>query len=129
MSGITTPSSPVVADLEYNCSHKSPIIYDEDVISQALDLLFAVTPGTRFLMEGYGIDLESYVFRYDAEMLQHVIISEVVSQLKMYLPFVEIVWPASKVTQVNEYIEISITYKLASSTDLKTYSRFFQGAI
>lgn len=120
------PVTPIVSDLQYEGSTQYPIIYDDDVVAQTLDLLFGVTPGERFLLEGYGIDLEKYVFEYNDDTLEHVIISEVVSQLQMYAPFIEIVWPASKVEQKDNYIDIRITFKLSGSSDLKSYNRFFQ---
>lgn len=120
------PVTPIVSDLNYDGSTQYPIIYDDDVVTQTLDLLFGVTPGERFLLEGYGIDLEKYVFEYNDDTLEHVIISEVVSQLQMYAPFIEIVWPASKVEQKDNYIDIRITFRLSGSTDLKSYNRFFQ---
>lgn len=120
------PVTPIVSDLNYEGSTQYPIIYDDDVVAQTLDLLFGVTPGERFLLEGYGIDLEKYVFEYNDDTLEHVIISEVVSQLQMYAPFIEIVWPASKVEQKDNYIDIRITFRLSGSTDLKSYNRFFQ---
>lgn len=70
--------------------------------------------------------MEKYVFEYNDDTLEHVIISEVVSQLQMYAPFIEIVWPASKVEQKDNYIDIRITFRLSGSTDLKSYNRFFQ---
>lgn len=120
------PVTPIVSDLQYEGSTQYPIIYDDDVVAQTLDLLFGVTPGERFLLEGYGIDLEKYVFEYNDDTLEHVIISEVVSQLQMFAPFIEIVWPASKVEQKDNYIDIRITFKLSGSNDLKSYNRFFQ---
>lgn len=122
------PLTPIVSDWNVEATSKNSVIYDDDVVSQTLDLLFGVVPGERFLLEGYGIDLEKYVFQYEIDTLEHVIISEVVSQLKNYAPYIEIIWPASKVTLEDSYINIRLTFKLSGSDLTQTYSRFFRSS-
>lgn len=119
------PLAPVVSDLSITGSSQYPVIYDDDVVVQVLDMLFGVTPGERFLIEDYGIDLERYIFNYDSDTLQHLIISEVTRQLQKFAPFI-IEWTSSKIEQRDGLIDVRLVFKLAGSDAAKSYNRFFQ---
>lgn len=120
------PLAPVVSDLSISGSSQYPVVYDDDVVTQVLDMIFGVTPGERFLIPDYGIDLEKYIFNYDSDTLQHIIISEVTRQLQKFAPFIAIEWTSSKVEQRDGIIDIRLTFKLAGSDDSKSYNRLFQ---
>ena len=62
----------------------------EDTVKQNLKMLMLTTPGERIMLPNFGAGLIKYLFELDNPALYSGIRSTIESQVKLWLPFVEI---------------------------------------
>ncbi len=89
----------------------------EDTVKQNLKMLMLTTPGERIMLPNFGAGLIKYLFELDNPALYSGIRSTIESQVKLWLPFVEILNVTFDSATVNPEVQenllsIRIEYKI-----------------
>ena len=63
----------------------------QEVVAQNLKMLILTSPGERVMVPTFGVGLYNYLFELNTQITRIEINERIVSQVKRYMPFVEIV--------------------------------------
>lgn len=88
-------------------------------IEDSIADILATPVGTRFFLPEYGSRLESVMFEQNDEVLLNLVPTLVVEALAKWETRIRTV--SVDCLQQNDYLEVSIQYKVLASSEIKTY--------
>ena len=83
-----SPKLPLTRDYEDGYSMNKTY---KDMIKQNVKMLLLTAPGERIMEPNFGIGVRNFLFENNTKSLQGEIESEIMRQLQLYMPFVEVV--------------------------------------
>tara|TARA_R100000808_G_C2112925_1_gene126459 strand:+ start:329 stop:721 length:393 start_codon:yes stop_codon:yes gene_type:complete len=81
------PSLPLIVDYEYGPYRLHNKL--EETIKQNLKMLLLTSPGERVMIPTYGVGLRDYLFSPNTDLTRDDIKSEIMSQISIFMPFLQ----------------------------------------
>ena len=112
-----TPKLPIAKDIDDPGGFKLIYTY-KDLISQNLKNLVLTNPGERVMMPAFGVGIKKFLFEPNREEICANITARINTQVKRYIPFVEILNIRFKSTEAGlddvdpNFVGVSIDYKI-----------------
>lgn len=99
---------------------RTQLIQDKEAVKQNIYLILRSNIGTLFGDPGFGNKLKEYIFEQNNTMIIDLIIDEIYTCLKLFIPQITVVRKNITVTQSkdNLYANVRITYNEDLTSDL-----------
>lgn len=88
MSNNLSPKLPLVKDPQDGYEMNKTYV---EMVKQNLKMLLLTAPGERIMEPFFGVGLRNYLFENNIELTKNKISTAVREQIKIYMPFVEII--------------------------------------